>query len=303
MQSQPTQAATLMRRATYASVSVAAVLIVVKALAFSLTGSVSLLATLFDSSLDLLASLVNLFAIRHALTPADHEHRFGHGKAEALAGLGQSLLVAGSAIFLVVESSRRLQDPAPLDAWLPGVAVMVFATALTLALVMYQRYVLARVDSTAISADSLHYRADLLVNIGVIAALCLSTWGWPGFDAVIALFIAVYILASISDVLRQSLDHLMDRELPDSQRDEVERLVLAHSDVRGMHDLRSRRSGTRRFLQLHLELDDDLSLFRAHAIADEVELALLQAFPDAEILIHIDPVSVSPDGAVPPFDR
>jgi ferrous-iron efflux pump FieF len=288
----PVEAARLMRLATYASVSVAATLIIAKLFAWQVSGSVSLLATLVDSVLDALASLVNLFAVRHALSPADHDHRFGHGKAEALAGLGQAAFIAGSAIFLFLESIQRILAPEAIEAVGVGAGVMLLSIVLTLGLLAFQRHVILRTDSTAIKADSLHYRTDLLVNLSVLLALLLSVWGWPGFDGIFALGIAVYILYSAWEITRQAFDHLMDRELPDDERARVEQRVMTHSQVRGMHDLRTRRSGMSIFMQLHLELDDELDLVRAHQISEEVEDMLMADWPGAEIIIHFDPVSV-----------
>jgi ferrous-iron efflux pump FieF len=286
------ETAKLLRLATYASISVALVLIVAKLIAWGLSDSVSLLATLIDSVLDALASLINLIAVRHALTPADKEHRFGHGKAEALAGLSQSLFIVGSAGFLLLEAGRRIINPTEVQAAGIGIAVMVFSIIATLALLGLQSHVIRKTNSTAIKADSLHYKTDLLVNGSVIVALWLSVQGWAGFDALFAGAIALYILFSAREIMVMSYDHLMDRELPDGQRDLIKRLVLEHSSARGMHDLRSRHSGTMTFIQLHLELDDDLSLMDAHQICDEIEANLLVAFPESEIIIHIDPQSV-----------
>lgn len=288
----PEQAARLMRLATYASVSVAGLLIVTKLVAWQMSGSVSLLATLVDSILDALASLVNLFAVRHALAPADDEHRFGHGKAEALAGLGQATLITGSSMFLMYEAVQRLLDPVAVEGYQLGMWVMVFSIAMTLLLLTFQRHVILRTDSTAIRADALHYRTDLLVNAGVLLALALSRWGWPGFDPLFAIAIAFYILYSAWEIISHAFDHLMDRELPDEERLEIEQTVLAHAEVRGLHDLRTRRSGTATFVQMHVELDDHLSLLEAHRIAEEVEAAVVAAFPGAEVIIHPDPLSV-----------
>lgn len=295
------QAARLMRLATYASVSVASVLILGKLAAWQASGSVSLLATLVDSVLDAMASLINLVAVRHALSPADAEHRFGHGKAEALAGLGQALLISGSAVYLLVESGQRLLHPEPLTAVGLGMVVMVMSVALTLALLAFQRHVIRATGSTAIRADELHYRTDLLVNGSVLLALALSHWGWQGFDALAALFIAVYILSSVLAILRQAWDHLMDRELPVAERDAIRALALEHPGVKGMHDLRTRRSGVALFIQLHLELDDELDLLSAHRISEEVEQDLERAYPGAEVLIHLDPVSVVGEKPGQPF--
>ena len=297
----PQEIARLLRLATYASISVASILIVAKLVAWGLSDSVSLLATLIDSVLDALASLINLIAVRHALTPADKEHRFGHGKAEALAGLSQSMFIAGSAGFLLLEASRRLISPIAVEAVGISMLVMVFSIVATLLLLGFQRHVIRKTNSTAIRADALHYRTDLLVNGSVILALWLSVQGWAGFDALFACAIAIYILYSAWEIITVSYDHLMDSELPDEQREEIERLVMQHKSARGLHDLRSRHSGTITFVQLHLELDDDLSLLEAHKISDEVEASLLEAFPGSEIIIHIDPQSVVGQEAVADF--
>ena len=292
-----------MRQATYASISVAVVLIGAKFVAWGMSGSVSILATLIDSTLDALASLVNLLAVRHALSPADKEHRFGHGKAEALAGLAQAMFITGSAVFLLLESGRRVLEPVAVESPGVGMSVMVFSIAATLLLLGFQRHVVRKTGSTAIQADALHYRTDLLVNGSVIIALWLSTSGWPGFDAVFAIGIALYILFSAWGIVSHAFDHLMDRELPDSDRSNIEKVAISHPAVHGMHDLRTRRSGIATFIQLHLELDDDLSLLQAHRISDEVEASLGSSYPGAEIIIHIDPVSVVPDEPVPAFLR
>lgn len=298
----PQETARLLRLATYASISVATILIVAKLIAWGLSDSVSLLATLIDSVLDALASLINLIAVRHALTPADKEHRFGHGKAEALAGLSQSMFIAGSAGFLLLEAGRRLISPIPVEAVGTGIAVMLFSIIATLLLLGFQQHVIRKTNSTAIKADALHYRTDLLVNASVIAALWLSAQGWDGFDALFACAIGIYILYSAWEIIALSYDHLMDRELPDEQREEIKQLVLQHKSARGLHDLRSRHSGTMTFIQLHLELDDDLSLPEAHRISDEVEASLMEAFPESEIIIHIDPQSVVGHEPMAEFD-
>ncbi|MCB1675685.1 MAG: cation diffusion facilitator family transporter [Halioglobus sp.] len=297
----PRDAAALLRRATCASLAVAVALIVLKALAWLSSDSVSLMASLIDSSLDALASLVNLLAVRHALSPADREHRFGHGKAEALAGLGQALFVAGSGVFLLFEAARRIIEPVPLQSYGLGIGVMLLAMGATLWLLSFQRRVIRATDSTAIKADALHYRTDLLVNGSVILALLLSVWGWTGFDALFAVAIGLYILYSAWEIVRQAFDHLMDRELPDAEREQITAIARAHRKVLGMHDLRTRRAGTDIFIQLHLELHDDLKLVEAHRISDEVETALLKVYPAAEVIIHIDPMSVVPEEPLPEF--
>ncbi len=284
----------LKNRAALASVSVAALLIAAKAAAWLATGSVSMLSTLVDSMLDLVASLLNLLAIRQAAVPPDREHRFGHGKAEPLAGLGQAAFIGGSGVFLLFEAGRRLMTPVPIENGSVGLIVMLFSIALTLGLVTYQKWVIRRTGSIAIGADSLHYTSDLLVNLGVIAALILgSQFGWTRADPLIALGVSLFILISAWQVISGSLNLLMDRELPETDRQRIAAIVGEHDGVRSMHDLRTRSSGTQTFIQLHLELDPELSLAEAHRISDEVMARIEEAFPDAEVLIHEDPFGLS----------
>ncbi len=288
----------LLKAVSAASVATAIILIAVKVLAWAKTDSVSLLATLVDSSLDLLASMVNLWAIRRSLRPATREYRFGQGKVEAIAGLGQSMFVMGSAMFLLLESGRRLFDPAPVMMLGYGLAVVIFSVLLTSLLVAFQVYVIKKTQSPAIKADALHYKTDLLVNVGVLVALVLTSMGWIIFDALIALAIAIYILASARIIARDSAQHLLDHELSDEERLQIRDRVLSHPDVLGMHDLRTRRSGGMIFIQLHLELDDHLELLKAHAIADTVEQSIMQVFPNSEVIIHEDPLGAVDQDAV-----
>jgi ferrous-iron efflux pump FieF len=284
----------MMRRATYASVSVAAILVAIKLGAYLVTGSIAMLSTLIDSVLDVAASFINLFAVRAALTPADHEHRFGHGKAEPLAGLGQAAFITGSALFLAVNSIRLLWAPQPVENGALGIGVMGVSIILTLALVYYQRSVIRETDSLAIQADSLHYLSDVLVNIGVIAALALSTvLEWSLADPLFALGIAVYILWTAWQIIFHSLNQLMDRELPEENRMQIAQLVLSHPEVLDFHDLRTRTAGQDVFIQFHLGVDGQLKLQQAHQIGKEVEAKVLNIFPQAEIIIHQDPIGKS----------
>jgi ferrous-iron efflux pump FieF len=286
--------AQLMRRATYASVATALLLIGAKIIAYILTDSVSLLSTLLDSLLDAAASLVNLFAIRTALTPADREHRFGHGKAEPLAALGQAAFIAGSALFLVVQAASRLVSPQPLSHTGVGIGVMLLSIGATVLLVAYQRHVIRQTSSLAIRADSLHYAGDLAVNASVILALILtSLYGWLWIDPVFGAGIATYIVYTAWQIARGALDMLMDRELPDEARERIRALALANPAVRSVHDLRTRASGPTIFVQMHLEMDADMRLDQAHAVADAVEAAIEGAFPGAEVIIHEDPAGLS----------
>jgi ferrous-iron efflux pump FieF len=285
--------AQLLKRATYASVTVAMILIVAKTGAWLITDSVSVLSSLLDSLLDALASLVNLFAVRQASTPADREHRFGHGKAEPLAGLAQAAFIAGSAVLLALEAIHRLTAPQAVVNSEAGIAVMILAIVLTAGLVTYQRYVIRVIESVAIGADALHYRGDLLLNGSVILSLVLSAWlGWTAFDPLFGVAIAGYVLFSAVQIVRGSLDRLMDRELPDAERARIRTIALNHPEVSAVHDLRSRSSGPDVFIQLHLEMDGAMSLQRSHEIADEVEREILAAFPQAEVIIHQDPAGI-----------
>lgn len=291
--SQQPDAARLMRLATYASVTTALILIFTKVVAWFITDSVSILATLIDSSLDVLASIVNLIAVRHALQPADKEHRFGHGKAEALAGMGQAMFIAGSAGLLLLQAVGRIFHPQDgLKGMEVGVGVMLFSMIATLALITFQKYVIKHTNSTAIKADALHYKTDLLVNGSVIVALFLTYYGWGYFDALFAIGIAIFILYSAWEIIQEAINLLMDHELPDEQREQIRQVVLQHPETLGFHDLRTRRSGNVVFIQLHLELDARLTLSVAHAIADQVEKQLEKLFPEAEVIIHEDPVQV-----------
>jgi ferrous-iron efflux pump FieF len=289
----PEQSGRLMRLATYAAVSVAGVLIVVKFAAWLATDSVSLLSTLIDSMIDAGASLINLYAVRQSLRPADREHRFGHGKAEPLAGLAQAAFISGSAGFLVFEAAKRLVHPHPVSHGGWGISVMVFAIVLTTALVLFQMMVVRRTGSVAIAADSIHYRTDILVNAGVLVALVLSSYlGLVWADPAVAILVAGYILWSAWRIGRQSLDFIMDHELPDEDRRRIRQIALSHPGVREMHDLRSRASGMQMFIQFHLEMDGGLTLLQAHEIAEQVMYEVENAFPSAEVFIHQDPEGI-----------
>ena len=278
-----------MRWATYASVAVAIVLIIIKMMAYLLTGSVAILSSLIDSFLDFIASGINLFAVRHALVPADHDHRYGHGKAEAIAGLTQAAFIVGSALFLIFEAINRFSHPQALENGMVGVGVMLVTITLTALLVKFQRYVVKKTGSIAITADSLHYAGDLLLNLSVIVALILSIYfDWHIADPVFALMIALYILRSAWAIGKQSLAQLMDQELPDEVREEIKAIALQHPEVRNLHELRTRSSGRQYFFQLHLEMDGELKLKEAHQIANAVEIEICKAFPNAEVIIHED---------------
>ena len=283
---------TLLRLATYASVLTATILISVKLYAWTMTGSVSILASLVDSLMDVAASVVNLFAISHSLRPADNEHRFGHGKAESLAGLGQSVLIIISAAFLLLSAVARLRAPVEIESFSLGTGVIIFSIVLTLLLVTFQAYVIRRTDSSALKADALHYRADLITNVGILFALAGVYYGFVFMDPIFGILIALYIVYSAWGIAEDAVQTLLDRELPDEMRENILAVASAVAQVHSIHDLRTRRSGLTVFIQLHIELDETLTLKDAHEVADRVEFALRKAIPNADVIIHEDPISI-----------
>jgi len=289
-----TRRARLMRAAGLASVSVALSLIGIKTWAYLATDSVSLLSSLADSLLDLMASLITFFAVRVAVEPPDREHRFGHGKSEAIAGLMQSMIISASALYVAARALQRLLAPAQIEAPLLGIAVITASLVLTVGLVVFQRHVIAATNSLAISADAVHYRADIITNLAVLGALVLNYYlRWYSADPLLGLVIVGLILVSVRTILTAAIDVLLDRELPHEVRKRIVELALGHSAVRGLHDMRSRSAGAAQFIQLHLELDPEMSLSDAHEICDDVEARIQVAFPDAEVMIHADPYGLT----------
>jgi len=283
----------LMRIASMASMTVAVILIGAKAAAWLITESVSMLSSLIDSSLDLIASIVTFVAVRHALTPADADHRFGHGKAEALSGLAQAGFIAASGGGLLLTVGERIFHPHEVQNEMAGLGVSALAVALTLGLVLFQSYVVRKSGSIAIGADRTHYFTDLVTNVAVGIAIFASAYTrQPLIDLVVAAGIALYLLHSAWQVSKASLDVLMDRELAEKERRRIVDIARAHAEVRGVHDLRTRSSGLTKFIQLHVELDPGFPLIKAHEIGDEVEAEIQKFFPDAEIILHVDPFGV-----------
>lgn len=282
-----------MRRAALASVSVSLFLVAIKTFAYFASHSVAMLASLADSALDLFTAAINLFAIHEALAPADKEHRFGHGKAEPLAGLAQGAFITASALFLVIQAIQRLINPQPVEHGLAALIVMLVSIGLTIGVILYEHGVIKRTGSLAVSADQTHYIGDLATNIGVVVAILLAgELGWLRADPVIALLVAAVMAGSAWLVFRQSFDQLMDHELPDAEREKIKRIVRAHPEVIGLHDLRTRTAGLHIFIQVHIELDPDMPLLQAHAVSDAVEHELCAAFDKAEVIIHQDPAGL-----------
>ncbi|MNU81923.1 cation diffusion facilitator family transporter [Brevundimonas sp. CEF1] len=278
------------RRITTLSVGTATILIVMKAFALGASGSVSILATLADSSLDLIASLATFFAVRWAAAPPDEEHRYGHGKAEALAALVQAGLVFASAVFIGWEAVQRIFDPRPVTAGGWAVGVVVVSIAVTLWLVWMQTQALKKTSSLAVAGDRAHYAADLAANVVVLIGVISGAYlGAPGLDAAAGLVVAVWLFWGATSILRDAADHLLDHAAPDADRAAVVAAVLADPRIGGVHQLRTRMAGQVLMVQMHVDLEPSLTLEAAHAIVVEAEQRIEAAFPHADILIHADP--------------
>jgi len=283
------------RLAAITSSSVALILVIIKFYAWLVSDSSAMLASTTDSILDLFASVMNIVILRFALAPADEEHKFGHGKAESLAGLVQAAFVLGSAILLIFNGVERVINPRVIVQSDIAIWVSIIAIVLTLFLVIFQRYVIKRTGSIVISADALHYQSDLFLNLGVLAAIFLSQGIWLQADGVFTIAVALYLLFGAGQIIYQSVYQLMDHELSEDELVKIKAIVLAHDHALGLHELRTRQSGAHRFIQFHLELADNLSLLEAHSIGDDIEDEICQALAPCEVFIHHDPSSVVPE--------
>lgn len=280
----------LVKLASKAAIGAAGIMVAAKFYAWFYTDSLSLQASLVDSMLDILASILNFLIIRQAIKPADDDHRFGHGKAEAIGGLIQTAFIAGSAAWLMIDVAHRLLDPHPIQNIGIGNIVMIASSIITAILISFQRYVVRATGSLAIKADSVHYETDLLTNIGVLVSLNISAYfSWLWFDALVGAGIALYIFMASVKIALQAVDVLMDKELDDETRSAIAEIIKSHPNIIGYHDLRTRTSGYHHFIQFHLDLDKNLPLWHAHEIGDEIEQKILEAYPKADIIIHHDP--------------
>ena len=280
----------LKRSAAIASIVTAVFLVTLKTWAAWRTGSTAMLGSLADSALDMAASIATLIGVWVAAQPADEDHRFGHGKAEALAAMFQVLLITLSASGIACRAIDQLMSGAETAAAEEGLAVSVIAIIATLALVSWQKYVLARANSIAIQTDSLHYQSDLFLNLAVIAALVLDQYlGFSQADPLFGLGIAMWLLWGAWRAAGEAIDHLMDREWPEDRRDAFLEVIARHPDIRGVHDLRTRTSGADDCVQFHMAVDPKLTVVEAHDLMDEVEARLAREFPGVEVLIHPDP--------------
>jgi len=283
----------LVRLATYVAVAVAVILVLIKLYAWLRTGSASILASLLDSTVDIIASLIIMYAVMISQAPADKEHRFGHGKAEPLASLAQSAFIAGSAVYLILYAIESLWMNSALQQVNVGLWVMGLSLVLTTLLVIFQYYVIQKTKSTAIQSDALHYISDILTTGLVILGLLLSQLQW--LDPILAILIALWILRSAYAIGRDSVNQLMDGEIDEEMRAEIVQIILATPRVQGFNDLRTYRSGPNCFVQFDLELDDQLSLFDSHAISEQVVNNLTARFANLDVMVHQEPVSFRHD--------
>ena len=282
--------AQLTSRAALASITMALFLVAIKTYASWDTGSVAMLGSLADTTLDFIASLVTFFGVRWAAMPADEEHRYGHGKAEALAALDQVILIAFSALGIAWRAFDRLRSGQPTEGLELGVTVSVIAMAATVALLAYQRYVISKTGSVAIQTDHVHYQSDLLLNLSVIAALTFDQmFGWRLADPLFGFAIAGWLLYGAWSAASHSVDQLMDREWPDEEREAFLAAAAEYPELKGLHDLRTRTSGAHRFVQFHVWVPADWTVREAHEKMDAVEEKLQHRFPGCEIIIHLDP--------------
>lgn len=277
------------RRSGKLTIGIALIIVIIKLFAAIDTNAASILASLMDAMMDVAVSLLNFVALRYALKPADDDHRFGHGKAEAVMALFQAAFLAGAAFVLLYQGINRIYLPAPIGAINNGIWAMLLCSGLTLTLVLLQRWIIKKTGSLAVNADQAHYRGDLLMNAAVLLALYLVQNSLLWADAVIAILIAGYLLFNAAQLLRESMVHLLDEELPETDRQKILQQLQQMSGVLGVEQLRTRRAGPRVFVQLRLLLPQDWSLQKAHQVTDLAEQQIAALYADAEVIIHPDP--------------
>lgn len=280
----------LMKHASRASIVIAITLIVLKAIAFFITGSVAILSGLFDSVQDMMTSTVNLIAIHHATAPADKNHRFGHGKAQAIGGLIQGIIIFLAAIFLLIEAIDRLCHPAPIAKIGLGLIVTVVAIIMTFILVRFQTYVIQKTNSISIKADRAHYTGDIMMNVGIMISMIVSYLiHFNQLDALFGIGVSIYLFIVVYQIIRDSFQMLMDTEMPSAFRNKIKEIACSFEEVSVIHNLKTRQSGNSAFVQFCVHLDDRLTLRAAHDITDRIEDKIKEIFPDTEVIIHAEP--------------
>jgi ferrous-iron efflux pump FieF len=283
----------LIKAASIASLLVSSTLIIIKYFGWTETDSISILGSLADSLIDFLASIFVFIAISFSSLPADKEYRFGYGKSEGLVVFIQSLLIGISGLYVLNEAIQRFFHPSEINQ--PSVAVWIIfiSIVLSMALILFQKYVVKISQSKAIESDQYHYLTDLYINISVLISVLVSGWtSYLFIDSLIGLFIAVFVIYSAINLLKKSFKILLDHELPNSERAQIKAIALTHPEVMGFHDLRTRDAGRNYVIQFHLELDPQMTLLHSHEVIEQVMEQVLDAFPDAEIIVHSDPLGI-----------
>lgn len=284
----------LLKKAPYFSVAVAVLICIIKSYCWIVTDSVALFASLIDSLLDFTSSIINLVALRLALAPPDHNHRFGHNKIEDLAVFGQSIFITMSGLFAAYSSGKHLISPDVIENSEIGIYSMMICSTLTILLVIYQSYVIRKTHSHALKAEKLHYLSDLMTDIVVIASLYFSST-LAYLDAIFGMVIACYVLYGSYRLFVKSIRNLVDEEFDDEGRNKILDIVSSHKEVLGIHDMKTRYAANKPFIQFHLEMDGDMTLSAVHEVSDRIMHAISQEFHGAEIIIHQDPAGVETD--------
>lgn len=283
----------LKKSATIASLTLSISLCLLKIFGALYTGSLAVLSSMIDSLTDIFASAITVVAVKFSSQPESYYFRYGYGKAESISALIQSAFIAGSGVFVMYDGISRLFFPRPIEQTTVGIAIMAVALISTLILISYQHYVMRMTDSQAISADSAHYMVDVLTNVSIIISLLVVKYfnlSW--FDSLTAIVISAYLLYNAYLIAKEAVKTLMDAELNDEIRSDIKKIVMECPFSKGLHDLRTRDLGGRYMFEFHLELDGELSLAAAHDMTDLVEDNLLDAYPNAVIIVHQDPVGI-----------
>lgn len=280
----------LMKMASIASVMTSIGLMLAKFITYFMTGSVSILSSLFDSVQDFITSLVNFVAVRRSIEPADKKHRFGHGKAQAIGGVFQGVIIFIAAVFLLKEAISHFLNPKPIQELSLGISVTIISIITTIALVSFQTYVINKTKSLSIKADRAHYSGDVLMNIGVVLSIiCSYFFDLYVIDALFGIAVSVYLFVSVFQIVKDSFSMLMDEEMPEEFRKEIKKIVLSFPEVLEMTDLKTRLSGTCIFVQFCIKMNDSLSLKIAHDVTEYIEDAIKEKYPDSQIIIHLEP--------------